>query len=189
MSVTKETSGRLSREEWLRRALDVLAAKGPGTLNIKHLVVDLGVSRGSFYWHFTDRAEFVRALLNYWHDKYTAPVPELIDSGGGSGKEKFVRFLHAIHNDDLTRFDIPIRSWAMQEPEIARLLMRTDNYRLDYVKSLFLEMGFSQKQAEIRARSCVAYLTMDKHLMDSTGAIADTEDLEELCAFFTGNLE
>ena len=189
MSDHKKTGGRLSREEWLRRALDVLAAKGPSTLNIKHLVIDLGVSRGSFYWHFTDRAEFIRALLDYWHDKYTAPIPDLINSKGGSGKEKFVRMLGAIHEQDLTRFDMLIRSWAMQEPEIAKLLMRADHYRLEYVKSLFLEMGFSDNQAEIRARTCVAYLTMDKHLMDSTGAIAGTKQLEELCAFFTGSAE
>jgi len=181
---TGSKGGRLTRAEWLRQALDVLASQGAGSLNIQRLVDALGVSRGSFYWHFTDRADFVHALLDYWHDIYTAPVPDLIGSEGGTGREKFLRFLRAIHEMDLTRFDVPIRSWAMQEPEVAQRLIRTDRFRLEFTRSLFVEMGFTGRQADLRARSCVAYLIMGRHLLEDPDTIPDASQLEEMCVFF-----
>ena len=175
---------RLTRAEWLRRALDVLATHGPGSLNIQRLVDSLGVSRGSFYWHFTDRADFVHALLDYWHEVYTAPVPDLIGAEGGTGREKFLRYIRAIHEMDLTRFDTPIRSWAMQEPEVAQRVIRTDRFRLEFTRSLFVEMGFTGRQADLRARSCVAYLIMGRHLLEDPDTIPDASQLEEMCVFF-----
>jgi len=175
---------RLTRAEWLRRALDVLATRGPSSLNIQRLVDALGVSRGSFYWHFTDRADFVHALLDYWHEVYTAPVPDLVGSEGGTGREKFLRFIRAVHDTDLTRFDMSIRSWAMQEPEVAQRVIRTDRFRLEFTTSLFVEMGFSARQADLRARSCIAYLIMGRYLLKDPDTTPDAIQLEEMCMFF-----
>ena len=57
---------RLSKEEWLARALEVLGKKGAGELTIESLARHLGVTKGSFYWHFRDRADFFRQLIEYW---------------------------------------------------------------------------------------------------------------------------
>ena len=175
---------RLTREEWLRQALNVLEAHGPGSLNIQRLVDALGVSRGSFYWHFTNRADFVHALLDYWHDEYTAPVPGLIESIAGTDKEKFLVFVHAIHERDLTRFDMPIRSWAMQDPDVAERLMRTDRFRLKFTTSLFVKMGFNPHQASLRARACVAYFIMGEHLLEDPATILNAGQLKEIAEFF-----
>ena len=180
------STGRLSREEWLRKALDVLAAEGASRLNIQSLAEALGVSRGSFYWHFEDRSDFVHALLDYWHAEYTQPVPDMVNAEGGTGRDKFRRFMRVIHENDLARFDMPIRSWAMQDPEIAELVTRTDKFRLGFLQSVLAEIGFSGHELEIRARSCIAYLTMDKRLFDSGGAIVNAEQLDEICEFFIG---
>lgn len=178
--------GRLSREEWLLKALNVLAAQGPGELNIQSLAEALGVSRGSFYWHFKDRNDFIRALLDFWHEEYTKPVPEAVNAEGGSSRDKFRRFIQVIHENDLARFDMPIRSWALQDPAIAALVRRTDNFRLGFLRSVLEEAGFSGYAMELRARSCIAYLTMDKQMLDPTGALTSVDDLDELCNFFIG---
>jgi AcrR family transcriptional regulator len=57
---------RLSRDEWLEQALEVTSRKPHGKLRIHELVKHLGVTRGSFYWHFKDREDFVRSLGEYW---------------------------------------------------------------------------------------------------------------------------
>ena len=80
----------------------------------------------AFTADFTDRNEFIHALLDYWHEIHTVPVPDRIMSIDGTAREKFLKFLQYIHEYELTRFDIPIRSWAMQEPEVAKRLLRTD---------------------------------------------------------------
>jgi AcrR family transcriptional regulator len=177
-------SKRLTRDGWLSGALDVLASQGPGKLNIQNLAEALGVSRGSFYWHFADRADFVHSLLDYWHLEYTAPVPSAVEAEGGTGKEKLKRFLRLVNQQDLARFDIPIRSWALQEPDIAERLMRTDHFRLAYARQLFTEIGFNEADAEMRARACVAMLSMDKRMLDKAGAITNEKELTHLYDFF-----
>jgi hypothetical protein len=63
----------------------------------------------------------MRALLDFWHEEYTKPVSEAVNAEGGSSRDKFRRFIQVIHENDLARFDMPIRSWALQDPEIAAL--------------------------------------------------------------------
>ena len=53
---------RLSREGWLARALEVLGKKGAGQLAVESLARQLGVTKGSFYWHFRDRDDFFRIV-------------------------------------------------------------------------------------------------------------------------------
>ena len=57
------TPARLSREEWLARALEVLGKNGAGQLAVESLARQLGVTKGSFYWHFRDRADVFRQLI------------------------------------------------------------------------------------------------------------------------------
>ncbi|MDH3581657.1 MAG: TetR/AcrR family transcriptional regulator, partial [Hyphomicrobiales bacterium] len=62
---------RLTREHWLAQAIDVLANKGANALTVSGLSGALGVTKGSFYWHFKDRNEFLRQLLDYWLQAFT----------------------------------------------------------------------------------------------------------------------
>jgi AcrR family transcriptional regulator len=168
--MAKSSTKRFNRADWLHQALEVLATQGPAKLNIQNLCQALGVSRGSFYWHFDNRQAFTLALLEMWHEEYSESATKFIEAGGGSGREKFNRLVLAIFEQRLTRFDLPIRSWAMQEPEIAELVRRTDRFRLNYVRKLFGEMGFQGRELDARARTALAALTMQENLMDDSPA-------------------
>jgi len=67
-------SSRLDREEWLARALEVLGKQGAGELTVESLARQLGVTKGSFYWHFKDRANYFRQLIEYWDEFFTQTV-------------------------------------------------------------------------------------------------------------------
>lgn len=187
MTRPKVITPRYTREEWLQRALEVLAAQGPSRLNIGNLCNALGVSRGSFYWHFDDRNDFIHQLLELWHREYTARVPEEVERFGGSGREKFHRLVTAVLAQDLTRFDMPIRSWAMQDPEIAALVTRTDHARLGYIIQLFSEMGYSGPGLNARARMALAGLTMHEHLLDTRGQLNPAESAKVICDILCGD--
>ena len=62
MSVTTQ----LSRKDWLDEALRALETEGIGGVRILRLATRLGVTRGSFYWHFENRDELLHALLEHW---------------------------------------------------------------------------------------------------------------------------
>ena len=157
---------RLTREKWLEEALNALAERGPSELTVQGLAKALGVSRGSFYWHFEDREEFLHAMLDYWHYEYTVPVPERVEAHGGSPEDRLLYLCHMVYMEGIGLFDPPIRAWALRDPEIAKAVRRTDRFRLRYIRQLFAEMGFSGDELEARSRLCFAYLATESSLFD-----------------------
>src|SRR5829696_7642035 len=59
---------QLSAKDWLDQGLKVLAQRGFTALKAEPLAKALGVSRGSFYWHFADISAFHAALLKQWRE-------------------------------------------------------------------------------------------------------------------------
>ena len=59
---------QLGRDDGLKAALS-LCKGGIEVVKIAPLAADLGVTTGSFYWHFKNRQELLVALLNYWKTK------------------------------------------------------------------------------------------------------------------------
>ena len=162
----KKSDQRLSQQDWLENALTVLSKKGQAGLSISDLSEALGVSRGSFYWHFKDRNHFIHALLEYWYEEYTAAVPAVIERDGGTAEERLARFMRLVHEQKLRRYDLVIRSFAIHDSQFARWVRKADRFRLRFVGSLLAEMGFTEKEIRIRARICLAYMTFEHDLFD-----------------------
>src|SRR5262245_64236468 len=62
---------RLTKPDWIRHGFSVLAAEGAGALKVGPMADGLKVSRGSFYWHFRDIADFRAQLLQAWQEEAT----------------------------------------------------------------------------------------------------------------------
>ncbi len=148
----KTDAGYLSQEEWLERALDVVSREGGAKLRIAALVEAIGVRKGSFYWHFRNRDDFVRRLIDYWHERYTLTVSDHLDGIEGSAREKLRKLMNMVFVEQLTRHDLAIRSWAIAEPKLRDLVKRTDDHRLDYLRLLFTGIGFDEDASDLRAR-------------------------------------
>lgn len=179
-----KTTSRLGRDDWLSQALEVLAKDGQAGLRIQALCSELGVSRGSFYWHFKDRDDFIHAMLDYWHHEYTMPIPDMVEAAGGTGEEKLKRLLQMVYEIDRTRYDLAIRSWAVQDSAIAKAVQRTDRFRLAYIRALFAEMGFTAHELEVRTRTCLSYITLEKGLFDRISQRQRIDLVEDVHQFF-----
>jgi len=149
---TKTAVGPLHREQWLEKALTIVSRGGGAKLRIAALVSEVGVTKGSFYWHFKNRADFVRSLIDYWHARYTLTVSDYLDGFEGSAEEKLRRLMQMVFVEQLTRYDLAIRAWAIAEPKLRDLVKRTDDYRLNYLRMLFRGMGFDSEASDLRAR-------------------------------------
>ena len=57
---------RLSAEDWAVAALDVIAGEGLAAVAVEPLARRLGVTKGSFYWHFPSREALLVAALERW---------------------------------------------------------------------------------------------------------------------------
>lgn len=154
---------RLTREDWLRRALEALA-ESPTHLRIDHLSERLGVSKGSFYFHFKNRADFVHALAEYWRDGYTTTVAEAVSELEGKPEEKLRFLMEALIERGSTSMDIPIRALGRIEPGIMDVIREVDEIRLQTLRTIFSEMGFAGDELEMRTRVFVTCHSFDDSL-------------------------
>ena len=150
---------RLSREMWLAEALQVLTKSGNAKLRVDTIARALGVTKGSFYWHFKDREDFVASIIDYWETRFTRPVIETVSASTGDARHRLWDLMEIVHSRDYARYDASVRAWAAQEPWIFDLCSRVDAKRHQFVRSLFSEIGFEGLECEVRTRACIAYLS------------------------------
>ena len=60
---------RLTRDDWLDAAFKAVVDGGFDKVRVLVIAQALGVTRGSFYWHFTDHADLVTALIARWRER------------------------------------------------------------------------------------------------------------------------
>ncbi|MHA1517587.1 MAG: TetR/AcrR family transcriptional regulator [Alphaproteobacteria bacterium] len=173
-------AGRLSRDEWLARAFDILALEGQGKLRIDSICKALGVTKGSFYWHFKDRDDFVRSVVEFWSEAFTDPVVQEISQMGGSARDRLKTLMLIVTERGFARYDVSIRAWAAQDPELVAGIVKTvDKRHLAFTGSLFEEMGFDKENAEMRARACVAYISYEASVLAKSAKRDRPKMLEE----------
>jgi AcrR family transcriptional regulator len=149
----------MSRDQWLARALDVIASKPHGKLRIHELVKDLGVTRGSFYW----------------------PV----QAGGGDARQRLRKIMEFVFSKRMGRYEMAVHAWAFQEPAVAEAVQRSEENRLAYARTLFEEMGFTGDQLETRVRAFLGYMNLDHSWFAREGDDERLRLLEERLEFFT----
>jgi len=154
-------SEKLSREKWLSRAMEVLSREGKAKLRIDTLTQSLGVTKGSFYWHFRDRADFVKCLAEYWAKSSTDQVVDMLSQFKGDASDRLLRLMEYLIRKDFARYDIAMRAWAAQEPEVARLVKKVDEQRFTFVCTLFAELGFKGQELEMRTRTFVVFHSLE----------------------------
>ena len=74
---------RLDREDWINQGLRTLAEEGANALKVGPMAGRLGVSRGSFYWHFRDIGDFQAQLLRRWQERSTDQVIRDLEAAKG----------------------------------------------------------------------------------------------------------
>ena len=154
MSTTTETK-RLSREDWLAAALEVLKSEGVEKVNIVRIARDLGVTSGSFYWHFKDRSDLLRSLLEFWVRTQTEAILENVDQGTPS--ERLFKLMEILTLGEEARYEVAVRAWAGFDKMAAEVVRGTDKRRIEWLRSVFHELGFSGTEAEMRARLFLYY--------------------------------
>ena len=149
-------SNRLHQEDWLRHALEALRRKGVSGLRIEPLARSLGVTTGSFYWHFSDRRDLLDRVLEHWTEAMMRGLAERMTCED-EPEVQLGRLVEDVVHDDRSRYEIPIRNWASFDGAAGRAVRKVDECRMAYVKGLFLRLGFSDDQAQIRASLLIFY--------------------------------
>ena len=160
-------SGRetLTKDDWLEAAMELLRTRGIGGVRVLPLAQELGVSRGSFYWHFEDREDLLRCMLDWWDREMTDSVIRFANAGHGSPRARLMAVAEDVVRAQRNRYETAIRTWAAGDKRAAKTLKRVVNKRLDYVTSLFKEAGFSPAEARARGDLLAVYIMSEDSIL------------------------
>lgn len=161
----------LTKDDWIRAAMELLRTRGIEGVRVLTLAQKLRVSRGSFYWHFENRQDLLDSMLDWWDREMTDPVIKLANATRGGAEKRLLVAGESILRDGYADYELAVRSWADGDKQAARVLRRVLNKRLNYISSLFREVGFSPSEAEARGHLLAIYLM-------SEGTIHLDESLE-----------
>ena len=152
-------SSRISRADWIAAGLKVLAAKGIEWVRVEPMAKGLGVTKGSFYWHFTDRAALYDAMLDKWREIATRAIIARVEQTAATPREKIRQLIKlTTTSSEGARLDIAVRSWANHDDRAANAVAKIDRERLDYVVDLLESVGIKHATAVVRAQ--IFYLTL-----------------------------
>jgi AcrR family transcriptional regulator len=175
-------SDRLTKSDWIDHGLRTLTNDGPNALKVGPMATTLKVSRGSFYWHFRDIADFRSLILRSWQERMTDAVILEI-----AGKAEPDRLKHLVKRAFVTKrsLDTAIRSWAAEDADVATIVASVDASRVAYIAKLLIAAGVESRRALSRAAFMYwAYLgqasVMDpRHASIPASALDDISDLFE----------
>ena len=148
----------LTKEDWLRAAMELLRTRGIGGVRVLPLAKELGVSRGSFYWHFQDHDDLLRCMLDWWDREMTESVIEYSQEAGGSVPKRLMTVAEDVVRSHRNRYETAVRTWAAGDKRAAKALERVFRRRLDYITSLFREAGFLPAEARARGDLLAVYI-------------------------------
>lgn len=150
---------RLTKQDWIGAALAALAVQGLSGVAIEPLAATLGATKGSGYWHFANRAALVHETLARWEEQTAEIIANL--EQGGTAYERLRRLLFAaVGSVDQSAVELALLAHT-DEPEVAAVLTRVTERRLDYLTALFRQLGCRPKEA--RRRAVFSYTTYLGH--------------------------
>jgi len=153
----RKLSKRVSKAEWLEKALKILETEGIDYVKIERLSKELNVSRSGFYWHFENRQALINEMIKYWGDEFTSVVTSNKKLLKLNPRERLHKTMKMIIENNLTQLELPMRACAETDPFAKRLVNKVYQMRLEFIRSTLSEMGFEGEDLEMRTHLFVCY--------------------------------
>ncbi len=149
--VKKKERSTLSAGDWEQQALVLIAEKGIRAVAVESLARRMGVTKGSFYWHFHNRESLLEQSLIRWekHDEVNLQASlNAIDDP----RERLRSFFRRTGREKLTHNVYSSLCMASDHPQVEPLLERVAARRMKHIEKAFEEIGFDPQEASHRAR-------------------------------------
>lgn len=157
----------LTPERWVDAATELLVDHGIDSVRVDVLARDLGVTRGSFYWHFRDREDLLRSVLKAWREHATEQLTLRLE-GAGTAQEQLRDVLSLPFRGRAAaraaRIELAIRAWARRDEMARHAVDEADASRVGYIAQVFSALGFPITEARQRAFLLYSYLIAESLL-------------------------
>lgn len=146
-----EPKNRLSAADWEQAALDMLGESGVAAVAVEALARRLGVTKGSFYWHFSTREALLQAALERWERRderdVLAPIEAVSDP-----RERIRALIREVSHRHPSHAVFAALLKAVDLPSIRPFVERVSQRRIDFVTDAFHQAGYDTVTAANRAR-------------------------------------
>ncbi|WP_298242260.1 TetR/AcrR family transcriptional regulator [uncultured Bradyrhizobium sp.] len=139
---------QLTADDWIQQGLKALARSGFTALKADPLAKAMGVSRGSFYWHFADLAAFHAAVLKRWREIAAEQIIADVEAADDEPLKALLRRSFGARLD----LERAVRNWAAFDAAAQAAVRAIDRRRIDYIEQLLAKRGLAPATAQARAQ-------------------------------------
>lgn len=145
----------MGRDDWVAAAIVAFRAGGRAAVRVDALAKAAGISRGSFYHHFRDRAELLEGVLAAWEEE-TAHIVREASRGETPAERLRAFFRRAQETESEYPPDVEILAWAREDADVAARAKAVEERRLAFIRRELTRAGLTRPEA--RRRAAIAYL-------------------------------
>jgi AcrR family transcriptional regulator len=160
--LASDARSTLLPEHWIAAATEVLVDEGIDHVKVDLLATKLNVTRGSFYWHFRDRQDLLRRVLQSWSEATTRQLTKRLETAHTDDPLQQLRDVISLPFRGraaarAARIELAIRAWARRDAMARQAVDDGDAARLAYHEQIFRALGFDDHEAAMRAFVLYSY--------------------------------
>jgi AcrR family transcriptional regulator len=145
----------LTKTDWTDAALEALARDGLGGVAVEPLARALGTTKGSFYWHFADRAALIAATLDRWEHRATTEMIARIHAISDP-RERLTELANSAYVGAARGNAYAAVLAASADPPIRDALNRVTRTQLAFLRELYIDLGVAADEAQHHAQLAFA---------------------------------
>ena len=149
--VKLEPKNRLSAADWEQAALDTMAESGLNAVAVGSLARRLGVTKGSFYWHFPTRVALIKAALERWEQSDVDEVMVRVDPIADP-RERLRDLFRRVSREMQSHVIYATLMQSLDNALVRPVMARVSQRRLDVLTLAYRQAGFERQEAAYRAR-------------------------------------
>lgn len=181
-AVTPDTAAArtpLTPDDWIAAATEVLVDQGIDRVRVDLLASTLGVTRGSFYWHFRDREDLLRRVLQAWRAQATENLTARLESAHADPMAQLRDVISLPFRGRAAaraaRIELAIRAWARRDEMARHAVDEADAARIGYIAQIFSSLGFGILEARSRAFLLYTYVVGESQMPTQGSASSRAE--------------
>ncbi len=144
------SANRLSTDLWIAAGFEALIDQGPKTLKAESLARRLNTTKGSFYWHFKDVADFYAAMLCQWENQAKADLEAAQDEDvppAQALRTLSQTIVAGTQTGTQSRSaDAAVRAWSHDYAVAAEAVSRVDAARLEHLNAALIALDLSNPE-------------------------------------------
>lgn len=156
LGMAKARATRLAVDDWIQAGYEVLAEEGIKSLKVDRLCSRLGVTKGSFYWHFADIGSYRIALVDAWGASRDEERRHFGTATDDPPRERLSQMMTTLVDARHWTLERAMREWARTDEAVAASVRAADRRVLAAVRQAFLDSGFDAEEADLRATATFA---------------------------------